>query len=58
MLKSPSLRRSTIKIEVEILKTYMGRYHPEFDKSYAAFREEAIQAIDPEWPGAEPTRKQ
>ncbi len=48
----------SIKIELEILKTYMARYHPEFTKSYAALREEAIQAIDPEWPGAEPTRKQ
>ena len=48
----------SIKIEVEILKTYMARYHPEFAKSYAALREEAIQTIDPEWAGAEPTRKQ
>lgn len=48
----------SIKIELEILKTYMARYHPEFAKTYAALREEAIQAIDPEWPGAEPTRKQ
>ena len=48
----------SIKIEVEILKAYMQRYHPDFAKSYAALREEAIQAIDPEWPGTEPTRKQ
>ena len=48
----------SIKIELEILNTYMQRYHPEFTKTYAALREEAIQAIDPEWPGAEPTRKQ
>ena len=48
----------SIKIELEILKTYMTRYHPEFAKTYAALREEAIQAIDPEWPTAEPTRKQ
>ena len=48
----------SIKIEVEILKAYMQRYHPEFAKSYAALREEAIQAIDPEWPNTEPTRKQ
>jgi len=48
----------SIKIELEILKTYMQRYHPGFAKSYAALREEAIQAIDPEWPNTEPTRKQ
>jgi hypothetical protein len=48
----------TIKIEVEILKSYMERYHPDFAKTYPALREEAIQAIDPEWPGTEPTRKQ
>jgi len=48
----------SIKIELEILKTYMQRYHPEFAKSYAALREEAIHAIDPEWPNTEPTSKQ
>jgi len=48
----------SIKIEVEILKSYMERYHPDFDKTHAALREEAMQAIDPEWPGAEPARKQ
>ena len=48
----------SIKIEVEILKSYMERYHPDFAKTYAALREEAIQAIDPEWPGAETARKQ
>lgn len=48
----------SIKIEVEILKSYMERYHPDFAKTYPALREEAIQAIDPEWPGTEPTRKQ
>jgi hypothetical protein len=47
-----------MKIEVEILKAYMERYHPDFAKSYAALREEAIQAIDPEWLGSAPTRKQ
>ena len=48
----------SIKIEVEILKSYMERYHPDFAKTYAALREEAIQAIDPEWPGGEAERKQ
>lgn len=48
----------SMRIELEILKTYLARYHPEFTKSYAALREEAIQAIDPEWPGIEAARKQ
>jgi hypothetical protein len=48
----------SIKIELEILKAYMERHHPEFAKSYAALREEAIQSIDPEWSAAESPRKQ
>jgi hypothetical protein len=43
----------SLRIEIEILKTYMERYHPEFAKTYPRLREEAIQAIDPEWIGAE-----
>ncbi len=48
----------SLKIELEILKSYMQRFHPDFAKSYPALREEAIQAIDPEWPDAAPGRKQ
>lgn len=48
----------SMKIELKILKTYLTRYHPEFAKTYAALREEAIQSIDPEWPETERTRKQ
>lgn len=47
-----------MKIEIEVLKTYLARHHPEFAKSYGALRDEAIQAIDPEWPSAEAVRKQ
>jgi hypothetical protein len=47
----------SLKIEVEILKSYMERYHPEFGKTYPRLREEAIQGIDPEWIGAEVNRK-
>ena len=43
----------SIKIELEVLKTYMERFHPGFAESYPKFREEAIQAIDPEWIGSE-----
>lgn len=48
----------SIKIELEVLKTYMQRYHPDFVKSYPALKEEAIQAIDPEWPDVAPAEKQ
>ncbi|MBI4525427.1 MAG: hypothetical protein HY695_16625 [Deltaproteobacteria bacterium] len=47
----------SLRIELEILKTYMERYHPGFAESYPKFREEAIQTIDPEWISAEPARK-
>jgi hypothetical protein len=39
----------SLRIELEILKSYMERYHPGFADSYPKFREEAIQTIDPEW---------
>ena len=48
----------SLKIEIEILKTYMERHHPGFAESYGKFREEAIQAIDPEWMGSPAERKQ
>jgi hypothetical protein len=35
----------------------MERYHPGFAESYPKFREEAIQAINPEWMGSEPGKK-
>jgi hypothetical protein len=38
-----------LRIEVEILKSYMERFHPGFAESYPALRQEAIQSIDPEW---------
>ncbi len=53
-----TLAVDSIKIELEILKAYMERFHPDFAKSYPKLREEAIQAIDPEWSGADIERKQ
>lgn len=38
-----------LRIEVEILKLYMERFHPSFGKTYPELRQEAIQSIDPEW---------
>jgi hypothetical protein len=40
-----------LKIENEILKRYMQEHHPDFPEVYAKLREEAIQAVDPEWIG-------
>lgn len=48
----------SIKIELEVLKTYMARHDPEFAKTYPGLRQEVIQSIDPEWLGTETTRKQ
>lgn len=39
----------SLRIEVEILKSYMERFHPSFAKTYPELRQEAIQSIDPEW---------
>lgn len=47
----------SIKIELEVLKTYMERFHPGFVESYPKFKEEAIQAIDPEWMGPESAKR-
>jgi hypothetical protein len=47
----------SLKIELEVLKSYMERYHPSFAETYPKFKEEAIQAIDPEWISSETGRK-
>lgn len=47
----------SLRIELEVLKSYMERYHPGFAESYPKLREEAIQAIDPEWIGSEPVKR-
>lgn len=47
----------SLRIELEILKRYMERYHPGFAESYPKFKEEAIQAIDPEWVSPEAAKK-
>lgn len=47
----------SLRIEMEVLKTYMERYHPGFSESYPKLKEEAIQAIDPEWMGSSVEKK-
>lgn len=39
----------SLKIEIEALKSYIERHHPDFAESYPKLKKEAIQAIDPEW---------
>ena len=48
----------SLKIEIEALKSFIERQHPGFSESYAKLKEEAIQAIDPEWLAASGERKQ
>jgi hypothetical protein len=38
-----------LKIEVEVLRRFMERYHQDFSHRYEALREEVIQQFDPEW---------
>ena len=47
----------SLRIEMEVLKAYMERFHPGFAESYPKFKEEAIQAIDPEWIGSESAKR-
>ena len=39
----------SLKLELETIKLFMERYHPGFSEAYGNLREEARQAIDPEW---------
>ena len=42
-----------IRMELEVLKTYMERYYPGFAESCSKLSEEAIQLINPEWMGSQ-----
>ena len=39
----------TLRIEIEVLKKFMERYHPDFPRFYSSLREELIRELDPEW---------
>jgi hypothetical protein len=39
----------SLKIEVEVLKRFMERYHADFPRRYPELREEIMRAVDPEW---------
>jgi hypothetical protein len=39
----------TLRIEVEVLKRFMERYHADFPRRYPELREEMMREVDPEW---------
>ena len=42
----------SLRIEVEVLKMFLERFHPEFAQLYPKLKEQALQAINPEWIGS------
>lgn len=44
----------SLRLDMETIKLFMERYHPGFSEAYAKLREEAMQAIDPEWTAGKP----
>ena len=47
----------SLKLELEVVKIFLERHHPDFSDSYQELREEAMQAIDPEWTGSAMVKK-
>ena len=41
----------SLRIEVEVLKRFMERYHADFPRRYPELREEIMRQVDPEWIG-------
>jgi len=39
----------SMKIEIEVLRRFMKRLHPDFARHFAALKEEVLQEVDPEW---------
>lgn len=42
-----------LKLEIEILKRFMERYHADFSRRYSELREELMREVDPEWLASE-----
>ena len=38
-----------MKIEVEVLRRFMQRYHPDFARVYPELRAEIVEGVNPEW---------
>jgi hypothetical protein len=41
-----------LKIEVETLRVFIERQHPELGRVYPSLKQEIIEKIDPEWPAS------
>jgi hypothetical protein len=39
----------SLKLEVEVLKRFMERYHADFVRRYPELKEEMLREVDPEW---------
>ncbi len=48
----------SLRIDIEVMKTFLERHHPGLVESYPRLREEVVQAIDPEWIGSGSAKKQ
>lgn len=44
-------KNDSLKIEIETLKAFLQRSHPELENSYQAMRDEVLRNMDPEWEG-------
>jgi hypothetical protein len=42
----------SLRIEVEVLKIFIERSHPQFATLYPQLKDQALQAINPEWIGS------
>lgn len=38
-----------LRIEVEILRVFLQKLHPELERVYPALKDEVVQKLDPEW---------
>lgn len=38
-----------LKLEIEVLKRFMERYHADFSHRYPELRDELMREVDPEW---------
>jgi hypothetical protein len=42
-------RIDTVKLEVEVLRRFLGHAHADFPRQYPALRQEVVREVDPEW---------
>lgn len=39
----------TVRIEVETLRAFLQKLHPELERVYPTLKDEVVQKLDPEW---------